>query len=120
MAELGLTWTENGIDLGVADPIETAVLISLFADARSEEMEPRRGFWGDALDGSRTGSRLWLLDRSKLVPETLRQFEDYVREALAWLDDVSVTASVDRAKRLGLNISVRGRVFRFGGRFDAI
>lgn len=75
--------------------LEAAVLISLFTDApaRADDVLPtgdtdRRGYWGDAFSdvvGDITGSRLWLLSRSKLTVETLASAEEYAKEALAWL-----------------------------------
>ena len=50
-----------------ADPIDSAIVLSLFCDARAlaEDRQPDpRGWWGDALAGQpfdRWGSRLWLL-----------------------------------------------------------
>ena len=121
MHELGLASTENGIDLSFADPLETAILISLFSDRRLEDIEPSRGFWGDALTNELTGSHLWLLERAKLVPETLRQVEDYACLALEWLVTdghagvVTAKASVGRVKELELVIDVAGRRYRIGG-----
>lgn len=90
-------------DLVPEEGLETAILISLFSDARVSDDEmpqgefSKRGFWGDDLspiDGDRTGSRLWLLGRRKRNLETLRLSEDYVREALQWLLDDGVATSV--------------------------
>ena len=81
-------------DLALDDGLNTAILISLFTDRRAEAHdelpdpgESRRGWWGDGLgnDKDQIGSRLWLLVRRKQTPETRRLFEDFTREALAWL-----------------------------------
>jgi phage gp46-like protein len=105
--------------------LQTAVLISLFTDRLAEpddvlpEAEaPRRGWWGDALaarDGSgvgRIGSRLWLLSREKMLPETINRAREYTQEALAWLVTqgvarrVTVQAQVAGAGVLGLGIEI--------------
>ncbi|EEG08221.1 phage GP46 family protein [Pseudogulbenkiania ferrooxidans] len=86
-----------------ADPIDAAIVLSLFSDARapdSEALPDPRGWWGDALAehaGDTWGGQLWLLARrAKNVPETLRRAEDYARDALKWMvaDGVSSTLAV--------------------------
>lgn len=117
LADLALTWD---IRLGVADlsmidsdlasdrGLETAVLLSLFTDRRAQpddvppsgDPNDRRGWWADQflpVEGDRFGSRLWLLARSTRTNETARRCEEYVREALAWMIQDRVVASVDVA-----------------------
>lgn len=85
-----------------ANPIDAAILLSLFCDARAlpqDLQDDPRGWWGDVLNtqnGDRWGGKLWLLaSRAKNVPETLRLAEDYTREALQWLLDDQVASSID-------------------------
>lgn len=85
-----------------AQALETAVLVSLFTDARAEpddRLPPgdadRRGWWGNALGEEPIGSRLWLLRRAKRLPETLALARDYIREALAWLVGEGIAARVE-------------------------
>lgn len=51
------------------------------------ELNPRRGWVGDALDGEarRIGSRLWLLEREKQTEATRKRAERMAAEALDWL-----------------------------------
>lgn len=115
--DLLLTWSnETGdadlslidldADLSTDQGITTAVLLSLFTDRRAEpddqppsgDARDRRGWWADQfaeIEGDRIGSRLWLLDRSKRSNETLLRAKEYVREALAWMVEDRVVASVD-------------------------
>lgn len=73
--------------------LTTAILHSLFSDARAEPDElpdqagERRGWWGDCLlpQDDRYGSKLWLLQREKRTRETLHRAREYARQALAWL-----------------------------------
>lgn len=73
--------------------LTTAVLHSLFSDARAELDElpspssERRGWWGDCLlpEDDRYGSKLWLLQREKRTQETLHRAREYAQQALAWL-----------------------------------
>lgn len=94
----------EGNDLKIDAGLQTAVLISLFTDARADvdeapaEDSSRRGWWGDvfpSVDGDQTGSKLWLLKREKRTVETLNRAEDYCLEALQWMLDDGVAASIE-------------------------
>lgn len=123
MSDFKLTWngwgadaTVEGHDLVLEDGLATAVILSLFLDARARADDAlpdggtdRRGFWADtvapAAERDRTGSRLWLLSREKTLPEVLRRAHDYAAEALRWLVDDGVASRVDVSAtmpRLGL------------------
>ena len=108
-------------DLATDDGLQTALLISLFSDrlANADDVLPagsdRRGWWGDAyadVPGDLIGSRLWLLDRAKQVPATLVAAEAYAQEALAWMIEdvvaasVTCTASFPQLGYLGLGVVV--------------
>lgn len=81
--------------LATDDGLETAVILSLFSDARALDDDTlplgqtdRRGWWADAyppIDGDRFGSRLWLLRASKQLQASLNEAKQYAEEALAWL-----------------------------------
>ena len=85
-----------------------AVVISLFSWRRALSSDlldddERMGWWGDsfpAVDNDRTGSRLWLLRRRPITPQTLADARQYALEALQWLlDDRLVSAlSVEVAR----------------------
>jgi phage gp46-like protein len=90
-------------DLRADNGLETAIILSLFCDARAtdEELErlgadDPRGWWGDALSelGDEYGSRLWLLAREKETPETARRAKEYAERALAWFKEDGVAESV--------------------------
>ncbi|WP_439598001.1 phage GP46 family protein [Falsiroseomonas sp.] len=102
-----------------AQALETAVMISLFTEARAaaDDVLPqgetdRRGWWGNALGEDPIGSRLWLLRRAKCLPETLNLARDAIREALAWLVEdgiaskVEVTTSWISPTRMGAAITI--------------
>lgn len=93
----------EGLDL------QTLVITSIFCDAPARAGDnppadaPRAGWWADAYsDGDVWGSRMWLLSRAKLVPETARRAEEYAQEALAWMvtdqiaSKVRAQASIER------------------------
>ena len=101
------------------DLLRRAVTISLFTWRRAGpddvvDDSDRKGWWGDCVPsvaGDQVGSRLWLLARRTLTPDTLKDAKAYAEEALAWLlDDQIVTAVTVTAERQGndrLNLRVR-------------
>lgn len=114
-AQLGLTSPE---------PLVRAVVISLFTWRRAQPDDDlpanqRMGWWGDSfapVDGDRIGSRLWLLSRAKLVPETAARAQEYATEALQWLIDDGVAAKVEVvAERQGLStLALAVRIYKTG------
>ncbi len=98
-ADLTLT---NG-DLATDNGLKTAVIISLFTDARADEDElpagetDKRGYWGELLSkspGDKWGSKLWTLSREKVTAVTLRRAEQYAHDALQWLKDDRVAEGI--------------------------
>ena len=92
---------QTGANLSTDADLETAVIISLFTDRRAEdddrlpdETESLRGWWGDALNPRRIGSRLWLLRREKQILEVLLRAKEYTEEALEWLRQEKIARSV--------------------------
>jgi len=99
-------WIIGANDIGVeTGGIEAAVLVSLFTDrVASDDYTPppgesfdRRGWWADTYEPSPIGSRLWQLNRSKKTDNNglLLKARDYAREALQWLVDDGVVASIN-------------------------
>lgn len=90
---------QNGAFL-TGDPLETAVLISLFTHRRksADDEDPRAtyhgGWWGDTYRGFKIGSRLWLLRRRKATRDTLVDAKKYIEEALAWMLTDGVASKV--------------------------
>jgi phage gp46-like protein len=92
-------WQASQGDLLSGNDLETAILISLFTDrlARTDDDydgSDRRGWWGDTSADYPIGSRLWLIKRQKLTTAIASKAEDYATEALQWLIDDGVVASV--------------------------
>lgn len=114
LSDLRLVWNEatGSADLAVAnndlesdDTFETAVLLSLFTNARAKpgdvlpaELGTRRGGWWanelSPIDGDNFGSRLWLLARSKQNGELLTRAQEYASEALDWMLEDAVASKV--------------------------
>ncbi len=112
MTDIGLLWDPRAgsADIAVADGqlvsddgLKTAILISLFTDARARAddalpaPEDKRGWWGDAFAVDQDdviGSRLWLLAREKMLPVVVSRAREYVVEATQWLIDDGITPTV--------------------------
>ncbi len=122
MTDLALVWNADAMaaDLLLANGqlatdagMRTAILISLFSDARAADDEElpeaggdRRGWWGDAYardarpdagtarDAYRIGSLLWLLSRSKITARVLAQAKQSCDDALAWLVRDGIASAV--------------------------
>lgn len=96
-------------DVLTGNDLSTAVLISLFTDRRANEDDKLpsgddpRGWWADAMDGQRIGSRLWLLENASNLPETLALAKEYALEALQWLvsDGIAKSIAVTTAAQRG-------------------
>lgn len=100
------------VAVDVFEPLPRAVLISLFTWRRANADDDlpgnnRYGWWGDTYPQNNNdliGSRLWLLGRSKLLPQTVLRAKEYAEEALSWLVDDGVAAQVQvTAERQGLS-----------------
>jgi phage gp46-like protein len=117
------------LGLNSPEPLVRAVLISLLTWRRANKDDalpdpgpnaPRMGWWGDsfpAVPNDRIGSRLWLLSRAKLLPETVALAKEYAEEALRWLVDDGVAARVEvKAERQGLQTLALGcRIYKSDG-----
>lgn len=111
--------------LAIDYSLETVVTLSLFTDVeatpeeiRAAGLEMQRGWWAEAdslrdADRPRMGSKLWLLSRGKTHLETVRRAEGYAREALQWLVDAGVAASVEvfasrpRINVIAIDVSIK-------------
>jgi phage gp46-like protein len=92
-------------DIVPDEGLETAVLISLFSDARATEDQipaidrdgDLRGYWGDVrpqVAGDQTGSLLWVLKRAKQLNQTLADAREYAQKSLKWLMDDGIAQTV--------------------------
>lgn len=113
MSDLALAWDAAAFSadlmladgaLATDDGLKTAVLISLFSDARASADDAlpqpgadRRGWWGDTLSdaGDEIGSKLWLLSREKTLSSTLERARTAARDALEWLIEDGIASAVE-------------------------
>jgi phage gp46-like protein len=94
-------WALAGPDLASGDDLASAVLISLFTDARAaaDDVIPDgsgdpRGWWADGDPEGPIGSKLWLRLRSKITQDTLNLVKGDIAQALAWLIEDQVASRV--------------------------
>lgn len=105
--------TVNGTRVNASsqlDPLTRAVVISLFTHQRADpddNADVPMGWWGDTwpmVANDRYGSKLWLLQRSKLTNALVNTVRNYMREALQWMQDDGVVSRIDiEIQRTGIN-----------------
>jgi phage gp46-like protein len=89
----------NG-DLKIEEGLSTAVLISIFSDARVHEDElddpkENRGWWADQVSNEPIGSELWLLERASSTQENTLLGKSYIENALKWMLDDKIVDSIE-------------------------
>lgn len=99
----------EGNDLKIDESLETAVIVSIFSDARVTKEElgspanddaSLRGWWGDMFPPVENdvvlGSKFWLLQRGKITRQVLLSVQQSMKEALQWMieDDIAETVEV--------------------------
>lgn len=119
---------DGRVGLRAANPIQTAILLCLFTDARADADDLRQEHAGDArgwvgdgfdIDASRgetpLGSKLWLFRRHELTDATARLVEAEARRALNTLirqklaARIDLTAEAQKAEgRIALSVTVIG------------
>ncbi len=116
------------VNLGLAsdNPLLRAVVVSLFTWRRANPDDSlpgneHMGWWGDSypvVENDRIGSRLWLLSRAKLLPDTVAHAKEYAEEALKWLvEDGVATRVVIVAERQGVDrLALNAQIYRTDGR----
>lgn len=96
-------FAKTSSDLKLDEGLRSAVIVSLFTDRRVSKEEVllgqnQRGYWGDVLlevQNDKWGSKLWLLEREKQTQETLTRAVEYAKEALQWMIDDEIAASIE-------------------------
>ena len=109
--ELCLTVNGNTVSASSQlDPLTRAVVISLFTHRRADpddNVDVPMGWWGDTwpvVANDRYGSKLWLLQRSKLTNALVNTVRNYLRDALQWMQEDGVVTRIDiDIQRTGIN-----------------
>lgn len=115
MTDIALLWSNDSFSgdlaldsgrLATDDGLRTAMLISLFTDARAgdddrlpDEGADPRGWWGNAFKPGddapeELGSKLWLLSREKLTAANVERGRAYAADALAWLKRAGIVSAL--------------------------
>lgn len=116
-------WNLSGADLEAGRDLETAVIISLFTDrlANEDDVLPSgddpRGWVGDLDQPVKIGSRLWLLERSKLTLQTGAIAKSMAAEALQWMIDDGIVSKFEIATEVLLpnRLNMQIVAFRLDG-----
>ncbi len=157
MTDLLLNLTELGADFLIVDGelvadegLQTAVVVSLFSDARADadDLLPEeslivddpayvrevRGFWADTAE-ERWGSKLYLLSRTKATAATASRAARFAEESLGWLLSTGIASRLEvgaefvesttddgrREKVLSLTIGIsRGTSSRWSSLWDSL
>lgn len=91
----------QGGDLLREEGLTTAILISLFSDARADDDDEiddkndKRGWWGDLESDTPIGSKLWQHDRAKTTQTTITKVKKTIEDSLQWLIDDEVAEKID-------------------------
>ena len=93
----------DGNDLEGTDGLLTAIIVSLFTDARGNssvvaDAYKRRGWVGNLLtlnEGYELGSTLWLLEQARLNQNTAIAAEGYARKSLQWMIDDGIVDVIE-------------------------
>lgn len=103
-------------DFEQVDNFDTSILLSLYTDKRAESSEvgearKRRGYIADQLYTSfRHGSKLWLLDQSRLNNNVRNLAKTYTSESLQWilddgyLENINVQTIIQNNNNITINI----------------
>ena len=76
--------------------LQTAVYTSLFTNAPADGLTDRGGWWGDHLDEyGPLGSKLWTLQREKMLTGITETAKQYCIDALKWITDTGLATSFD-------------------------
>ena len=128
MSDIALILKDNCFDLGITgddltpdNGLETAVTISLFTDKRVTDEElpfpetNKRGWWGDMfpeIDQDQIGSRVWTLDRSKILNETLNRMNELCKESLNWMiedgiaGEIAISSEYNESKHMITTVNI--------------
>lgn len=112
----------EGTDFKSTNGLETAILLSLFTNARASQGEVpessrRQGWSGNILtqnENYELGGELWTLDQARLDQVTENRVKNFARNSLAWLinDRIAETINVELERRNNRAVFVVIELFR--------
>lgn len=96
---MDIAWAENG-DLETKDSLDTAILMSIFDEARADESEVaipqlRRGWVGnETTEPFEQGSKQWLFEQERITGSTLIDLRDVIKSALNWMLEENIADNI--------------------------
>jgi len=106
-----INFDSNG-DFVQVDNFDTSILLSLYTDQRAGSSEigearKRRGYIADELYNSFVhGSKLWLLEQSRLNNNTRNLAKTYAENSLQWFLEDGYLENIDVSTRIYDNINI--------------
>ena len=104
-------------DVETVEGFETAIIVSIFTNARADESEisdplRRGGWWGNVLNPSEyeLGSRNWMLEREKMTNRVTRDFQRYTTRCLNWL----LQQQIINALNVGVKPDIKTQQYNIG------
>ena len=94
-----ITLSASNGDLDVIDGMESALVTSLFTDARLDESERpdpvgRGGWFGSVLQGRNVGSKLHSLENARISTAYIGKAKEFATRALDWMVEDGVSRGV--------------------------
>lgn len=109
----------NG-DVVMDQSFDTAIVISLFSNARADENEVpkpsnRQGVWYSP----DVGSKLWIALTSRKTNDTLNKARDYTKSCLQWLIDDGYLKNIEvNVELISKGIVIKVYLIRFDSRIE--
>ena len=96
-----ITFTDG--DITADEGFETAIMASMFTDARASESqvgapEQRRGWLGNTLStvpGREVGGLMYLAEQRRLTQDTVNENVDFAQKSLAWMTEDRLAQRID-------------------------
>lgn len=115
--------TKNG-DLQYDNSFDTSMNCALLTDGRADKsevniLERQRGTIVDVFTTKRNGSKLWLLEQSRLDLTAKNRAMDYCNNALSFLSELGYCKAITTTSKLRINgIELSIIIERMNGVFD--
>jgi phage gp46-like protein len=93
-----ISWTDSG-DIATAQSLDTAILMSIFEEARATPAEVpaaplRRGWLGNEFADLEQGSKLWEFTHERVTATMLSELGVVIQNAMSWMVDTHVAERV--------------------------
>lgn len=121
-----ITFNDEG-DINTAEHLDTAILMSIFGEARATESEIpqaqlRRGWIGnESTPGFDYGSKAWQFEQERLTATNLADLGPIVHNSLQWLvtDQIAERVEVENPFIRSGKVCIRINLYRDGSQVDS-